>query len=61
MTKAVDKSTPLLLTSISNNELLEVELRYYRTSASGMQENYMTITLRDASIVNLSNQRRIAI
>ncbi|RRO08945.1 Hcp family type VI secretion system effector [Pectobacterium aquaticum] len=56
VTKVVDKSTPLVLTSIANNKLLEVELRYYRTSASGTQENYMTITLRDASIVNISNQ-----
>lgn len=56
ITKANDKSTPLLLTSIASNEVLECELNYYRTSSCGAQENYMTIILRKASIVNISNQ-----
>lgn len=56
ITKPIDKSTPLLLISIANNELLECELNYYRTASSGKQENYMTVILRDASIINISNQ-----
>ncbi|WP_072001989.1 Hcp family type VI secretion system effector [Siccibacter colletis] len=56
ITKTIDKATPLLITSIADNELLECELKYYRTSANGTQENYMTIKLSQASITNISNQ-----
>ena len=54
ITKHVDKSTPLLLTAITNNDVLSCEIDYYRTSNSGTQEKYMTIMLTNASIVNYS-------
>lgn len=54
ITKHVDKSTPLLIVAITNNEILRCELDYYRTSATGSQEKYMTVVLTNASIVNYS-------
>ncbi|WP_413483548.1 Hcp family type VI secretion system effector [Morganella psychrotolerans] len=54
ITKYVDKSTPLLLTAVTNNEIMDCELDYYRTSDAGAQEKYMTILLRKVSIINFS-------
>ncbi len=54
ITKHVDKSTPLLITAITNNETLKCEIDYYRTSSTGSQEKYMTVVLTNASIVNYS-------
>ncbi|WP_274369653.1 Hcp family type VI secretion system effector [Morganella morganii] len=54
ITKYVDKSTPLLITAVTNNEVMDCEIDYYRTSDAGAQEKYMTILLRNASIINFS-------
>ncbi|HEJ9486914.1 MULTISPECIES: type VI secretion system tube protein TssD [Proteus] len=54
ITKHVDKSTPLLITAITNNEILKCEIDYYRTSHTGAQEKYMTVVLTNASIINYS-------
>lgn len=54
ITKHVDKSTPLLLTAITNNDVFSCEIDYYRTSNAGTQEKYMTIMLTNASIINYS-------
>jgi len=54
ITKYIDKSTPLLITAITNNEIIECDLVFYRTSKNGAQEKYMTIKLTKASIINYS-------
>ncbi|WP_369311206.1 Hcp family type VI secretion system effector [Providencia rettgeri] len=54
ITKPVDKSSPLLGVSISNNELMECDFIFYRTSESGNQEKFYTIKLTNASIKNVS-------
>lgn len=55
ITKPVDKSSPLLGVSISNNEqLIECDFTFYRTSQSGSQEKFYTIKLTKASIKNVS-------
>lgn len=54
ITKYVDKATPLLLTAVTNNEVMDCEIDYYRTSDIGSQEKYMTILLRNVSIINFS-------
>lgn len=53
--KADDKSSPLLLSSIANNELLECEFEYYRIDQCGGLLHYKTIKLTKASIVKLGN------
>ncbi|EOG1983279.1 hypothetical protein ACTXA3_11110 [Proteus mirabilis] len=35
----MDKATPLLLTTVTNNEITDCEIDYYRTSDIGSQEN----------------------
>ncbi|MBO0150355.1 type VI secretion system tube protein TssD, partial [Vibrio sp. Vb2424] len=53
--KLLDKSSPLLANAIANNERLEMTFNFYRTSQTGSQEKYYTITLREASIINLES------
>lgn len=53
--KGDDKSSPLLLSSISSNELLECEFKYYRINHSGGLLHYKTIKLTKASIVKIGN------
>ena len=54
LTKMTDKSTPLLYNALSTNEVLEkVEIKYYRPSATGSLEHYMTTTLGQAQIAGI--------
>jgi len=55
ITKPLDKSTPLLLVAISNSELIQCVLDYYRTSQYGAQEKYLTIKLTDATLESISS------
>ncbi|MBN3115693.1 Hcp family type VI secretion system effector [Pectobacterium brasiliense] len=48
--KPIDKSTPLLAQSLSENEKIECEFLFYRTSKSGGNELYFKISLKDAII-----------
>lgn len=49
--KAVDKSSPLLMLALVNNEnLRDVTLRFYRPSNTGQEVQYYTIKLTNASI-----------
>lgn len=54
ITKLIDKSTPLLAQALANKEELECMLMLYRTSATGGQEKYFTIILKNAQIASLS-------
>ena len=55
ITKPLDKSTPLLLVAISNNELIQCILDYYRISQYGTQEKFLTIKLTDATLECISS------
>lgn len=55
ISKPIDKSSPLLGVSISENEILTCELDFYRTAISGVQEKYYTVKLTNAGIVNVSS------
>lgn len=51
--KYMDKSSPLLMQAIATGEqLTTVEISFYRTSSTGTQEHYYTITLGEASLVS---------
>lgn len=54
--KGIDKSSPLLLVAISNNEVLKLTFDFYRTSQYGKLEKYYTIMLNKASIVDYSTR-----
>ncbi|QPB78163.1 Hcp family type VI secretion system effector [Proteus sp. GOKU] len=55
-TKLIDKSSPLLLIAVSNNEILSLVFDYYRTAQNGGIEKYFTVKLNEASIIDYSHQ-----
>ncbi len=55
-TKLIDKSSPLLLVAISNNEIINLQFDYFRTAQNGGIEKYYSIKLNEASIINFTTQ-----
>ncbi len=54
VTKIFDKASPLLYNALCSGELLTtVEIKWYRTAPSGVQEHYFTIKMEDAIIVDI--------
>ena len=54
ITKIVDKSSPLLLRAMTSGEILtSVEMKLFRTSNQGLEEQYFTILLEDAVIASI--------
>ncbi|HCL5291863.1 TPA: type VI secretion system tube protein Hcp [Salmonella enterica] len=51
--KQIDKSSPLLMNAINNNENLFFEFWFYRINRYGQWEKYYYIQLRGASISNI--------
>ncbi|CAM3263430.1 MULTISPECIES: Hcp family type VI secretion system effector [Yersinia] len=51
--KPIDKSSPLLGLSISENESLHCTFDFYRTNNAGSQEKYYTIELTNAALTNI--------
>jgi type VI secretion system secreted protein Hcp len=57
ITKPVDKSTPLLMNSLVNNENLPtVELRFFQRNGAGEMVQYYTITLTNANIATVESE-----
>src|SRR4029453_15413727 len=58
VTKPVDKSSPLLMSSLVNNEeLTEVTMVIYRPSPSGTEEHYYTIKLEGGKISTIRQEK----
>jgi type VI secretion system secreted protein Hcp len=54
LTKSLDKATPLLMNILTNNEnITEWTLRCWRPSRSGMEEQYYTIELVNATVASI--------
>ncbi len=54
VTKIFDKASPLLYNALCSGEVLpKVEIKWYRTAASGAQEHYFNILMEDAIIVDI--------
>jgi type VI secretion system secreted protein Hcp len=54
VTAEVDKATPLLYKMMTQNEnLTEVELRFWRASPTGAEQQFYTVKLTNASISNI--------
>ncbi len=54
ITKEVDAATPLLYQALCTNEVMKsIEIRWYRTTEQGEEENYFTTSLTDATISNM--------
>ncbi|MBW2526968.1 MAG: Hcp family type VI secretion system effector [Deltaproteobacteria bacterium] len=57
VTKEVDKSTPLLFYSLTNNENIpEWELQYWQPSKSGQEVQFYTVKLYNASIAGIRQE-----
>ncbi len=55
--KEIDKSTPLLMRALIQNEnLTDVELWFWEPSRSGKENLYYTIVLQNARIVNIQQE-----
>lgn len=54
--KPVDKSSPLLYSSITNNESMVIDFFFYRLSKNGCLDNYYKISLTDATISDIITQ-----
>jgi type VI secretion system secreted protein Hcp len=56
VTKIFDKASPLMYQALCDGELLpKVEIKWYRTAPSGVQEHYFTIELTDAICVDIQS------
>jgi type VI secretion system secreted protein Hcp len=54
ITKKIDKSTPLLMNALVNNENLPtLTLRFYRPITSGAEQQYYTIKLTNAAVSSI--------
>lgn len=56
ITKGLDKSSPLLAQALSSGEKLTCVLKLYRTTPQGSQENYYTVRLKSAVIVDITSE-----
>lgn len=54
ITKPIDKSSPLLGSAFSKQEHLDIEIKFYRTNASGSNEHFYSIELVQAVVSGLS-------
>ncbi|WP_145564584.1 Hcp family type VI secretion system effector [Yersinia aldovae] len=52
--KPLDKSSPLLMIAITDNETVDLVFDFYRTSQSGSQEKYYSVSLQGATLVGLN-------
>jgi type VI secretion system secreted protein Hcp len=52
--KELDRSTPLLMHALTNNENIEdMELRFFQPSPTGQEQHFFTIKLKNANISNI--------
>ncbi len=57
VTKEIDKSTPLLMSALINNEnITDVELKFWQPSRSGKEVQFYTIRLLNARIINVQQE-----
>lgn len=57
ITKEIDKSTPLLLSAMINNEnISQLELRFWQPSKTGKEVQFYTIEMVNASISNIEGE-----
>ena len=53
ITKVYDKASPKLAQALTTGEQVEMELKWYRIDASGMEDHYFTTKLSSATIVSM--------
>ncbi|PSS57690.1 Hcp family type VI secretion system effector [Pseudomonas sp. BBP2017] len=53
VTKAIDKSSPLLAQALASREEIECQFHFYRVSPSGGQEKYYSIEIKGGQLAEL--------
>jgi len=53
VTKIYDQSSPLLHQALVTGEILQCEIKWFRTNIEGVEEHYFTHTLEDAMITRI--------
>ena len=57
ITKEIDKSSPLLMTVLTNNEqITKWELRFWQPSPTGQEVQHYTVELENASIASIRSE-----
>jgi type VI secretion system secreted protein Hcp len=58
ITKRLDRSTPLLLKALCQNEVIEGDFKFYRPAPSGdgSTEHFQTVEIREARIVDIRRE-----
>ncbi|MHC8321701.1 Hcp family type VI secretion system effector [Pseudomonas sp. GB2N2] len=56
ITKAIDKSSPLLASALHEREEVECIINFFRTASAGGRERYYSIHLTGARIAHISQQ-----
>jgi type VI secretion system secreted protein Hcp len=58
ITKRIDRSTPLLLKALCQNEVIEADFKFYRPAPSGdgSTEHFQTVEIREARVVDISRE-----
>lgn len=53
ITKAIDKSSPLLAQALASREAVECKIHFYRVGANGGQENYYSVEIKGGQVAEL--------
>lgn len=52
ITKITDRASPMMWKALCSGEVLQLEMKFYRTSLEGEQEHYFTVQWTDAVLVD---------
>ncbi|MGA9575457.1 MAG: type VI secretion system tube protein TssD [Lysobacterales bacterium] len=59
VTKEIDKASPKLMNALTNNETLtNVTIRFWHPSQTGQEEQFFTVELLNAHIVNITHSNK---
>jgi len=59
VTKEIDRATPILMNAMTINETLtNVTIRFWRPSKTGQEEQFFTVELLNAHIVNITHSNK---
>lgn len=56
ITKAIDKSSPLLAQALSSREEINCTISFYHVSSFGLQEKFYSVSINGAVIVDLTSE-----
>jgi type VI secretion system secreted protein Hcp len=61
LVKQPDRATPRLLRAAVTGEALTVEIKWYRSLATGVEQHYFTVRLENAMVVSMDSQGDVTV